>query len=68
MFHPLIGGRCHYSKSRLGPSRVFMVSHQLVFRSAGVARYGYLELPMGGAILSCRDGSNRVPLLQLTGI
>ena len=47
MFHPLIGGRCHYSESRLGPSRVFMVSRQLVFRSAGVARYGYLELPMG---------------------
>jgi hypothetical protein len=52
----------------VGASCVFMVSHQLVFRSAGVARYGYLELPTGGASLSYRHGSNRVPVLQLTGI
>jgi hypothetical protein len=32
----------------VGASCVFMVSHQLVFRSAGVARYGYLELLRGG--------------------
>jgi hypothetical protein len=45
-----------------------MVSYQLVFRPAGVARYGHLELLRGGASLSCRHGSNGVPVLQLTGI
>jgi hypothetical protein len=57
-----------FFRATVGASCVFMVSYQLVFRSAGVARDGHLELLRGGASLSCRHGSNLVPTLQLTGI